>query len=345
MLGCCYVVAFLLALSSSIPVLNASAGDSDQHYRSCLTECGEKGCVGGKCFPECTISSKGVPLNHSRNLLEKIYVHWNKGSCQNNCQYHCMLDREEKRASHDPVKYHGKWPFKRVYGIEEPGSVAFSALNLAMHFHGWLSFISFLQNKLPLKVGRKAHCGYACLWHVHGLLALNAFFWSIVSHTRHIELTEKLDFSATVAVLGFSLILAILRCFNIRNEAARVMTSAPFTSFVTTHILYLNCFKLDYVWHSYICQALAAMQLTIWAIWSVFSQHPSRWKLWLVILGGVAAFVLKGLDFPPYEGLVDAHALSHAATVPFTCLWWSFARDDAVYLASKRVKRAKMKST
>ncbi|KAL1299983.1 hypothetical protein HN51_044605 [Arachis hypogaea] len=346
MVDCCYVAAFLLVLSSFIPVLNASAGDADPNYRSCVTECGETGCVGGKCFPECTISLNGVPLNHSRNLIEKLIVQWKKGSCKNNCQYHCMIDREEKRAlldHHDPIKYNGKWPYKCIYGIQEPASVALLALNLAMHFHGWISFISLLKNKLPLKVGKKAHYGYAGLWHVYGFLSVNAFFWCAVRHSRDMELTEKLDHSSTVALVGFSLILAILRTLNISNEANRVMISAPLTSFVTTHILY-NCFMLDFGWNETICQVLIVMQLTVWTIWGVINQHPSRWKVLLVIFGSVVSLLLQAFDFPPYQGLIDAHALSLASTVPFAYLWWSFVRNDAEFLASKRVKRSKMKS-
>lgn len=60
------------------------------------------------------------------------------------------------------------------------------------------------------------------------------------------DLTEKIDYSSAVALLGYSLILAILRCFNVRDEASRVMAAAPLLAFVTTHILYLNCYKLDY---------------------------------------------------------------------------------------------------
>ena len=60
------------------------------------------------------------------------------------------------------------------------------------------------------------------------------------------DLTEKLDYSSAVALLGYSLILAILRSFNVRNEAARVMVTAPLLAFVTTHILYLNFYTLDY---------------------------------------------------------------------------------------------------
>lgn len=66
------------------------------------------------------------------------------------------------------------------------------------------------------------------------------------SFSRDVDLTERLDYSSAVALLGYSLILAILRTFNVRDEASRVMVAAPLLAFVTTHILYLNFYKLDY---------------------------------------------------------------------------------------------------
>lgn len=63
---------------------------------------------------------------------------------------------------------------------------------------------------------------------------------------RGFDLTEKLDHSSSVALLGFSLILAVLRTFNVKNEASRVMVAAPLLAFLTTHILYLNFYELDY---------------------------------------------------------------------------------------------------
>lgn len=70
--------------------------------------------------------------------------------------------------------------------------------------------------------------------------------YSNLHYCRAVELTEKLDFSSAVALLGFSLILAILRAFNVRDEATRVMISAPLIAFVTTHIMYLNFYELAY---------------------------------------------------------------------------------------------------
>jgi Per1-like family len=46
-----------------------------------------------------------------------------------------------------------------------------------------------------------------------------------------------------------------------------------------------------------------------------------------------AALLLEVLDFPAIGGLVDAHALWHAATVPLTGLWYSFMVQDVAYMA------------
>ncbi|XP_073261651.1 uncharacterized protein [Populus alba] len=128
----------------------------------------------------------------------------------------------------------------------EPVSVALSALNLAIQFHGWVSFFILRYYKLQLTPSKKTYYEYTGLWPIYGILSMNSWFWSAVFHSRDVELTEKLDCSSAVA-LGFSPILAILRAFNMRDEAARVMVSAPIIAFVTTHILYLNFYNLDYI--------------------------------------------------------------------------------------------------
>jgi post-GPI attachment to proteins factor 3 len=40
--------------------------------------------------------------------------------------------RDEK---HQPIKYYGKWPFRRVAGMQEFFSVLFSLGNLVAHAH------------------------------------------------------------------------------------------------------------------------------------------------------------------------------------------------------------------
>ncbi|KAJ4950347.1 hypothetical protein NE237_027179 [Protea cynaroides] len=334
---------FFAAFYCLIGILNASAGDSDPVYRACVEQCEKTGCVADQCFQHCRFSSSGVPVDGSWYMQRPLYWQWKQWDCQGDCRYFCMVNREKERETIDqrPVKYHGKWPFKRVFGLQEPASVAFSALNLAVQVHGWVSFFILLYYKLPLRQSKKAYYEYTGLWHIYGLLSINAWFWSAVFHSRDVDLTEKLDYSSAVALLGYTLILAILRTFSVRDEAARVMVAAPIIAFVTTHILYLNFYQFDYGLNMKVCIVMGVAQLLLWAIWAGVTRHPSRWKLWVVVVGGGLALLFEIYDFPPYWGYLDAHALWHASTIPLSYLWWSFIRDDAEYRTMNLVKKAK----
>ncbi|KAI4324916.1 hypothetical protein MLD38_030358 [Melastoma candidum] len=335
------VVFVSLCFLTGLP--DASAGDADPAYRSCVEKCEISGCVGDNCFQHCEFSLDGLPVDGPWYMQEPLYLKWKQWDCHSDCRYHCMLAREEERQKlgGQPIKYHGKWPFFRVYGIQEPVSVAFSVLNLAMHFHGWISFFILVYYKLPLRENRTTYYEYTGLWHIYSILAMNSCFWSVVFHSRDVEWTEKLDYSSTAALVGYSLILAVLRTLNVRDEAARVMGAAPIFSFVATHILYLNFYDLSYGWNTKVCITMAVAQLLIWAIWASITCHPSRWKLRAVVVVRLLSILLKVYDFPPYLGYIDAHAIWHATTIPVTYLWWSFVRNDAEFRTSLLVKKVK----
>jgi hypothetical protein len=90
------------------------------NIRGCIRQCQETGCVGPKCFPQCTFSSDGELVGRPWYMQEPLYLQWKKWDCQSDCRYHCMLDREKANEllNLGPVKYHGKWPFKRIYGMQ-----------------------------------------------------------------------------------------------------------------------------------------------------------------------------------------------------------------------------------
>jgi hypothetical protein len=85
-----------------------------------VDQCEKTGCVGEKCFQHCKFSSDGKSIDGPWYLQEPLYLRWKQWDCRSDCRYHCMLVREEEREQlgHKPVKYHGKWPFWRVYGIQ-----------------------------------------------------------------------------------------------------------------------------------------------------------------------------------------------------------------------------------
>ncbi|RZC74336.1 hypothetical protein C5167_049810 [Papaver somniferum] len=103
-----------------IQVVDSSPGDSDPLYKTCVEQCKNTGCVGENCFQHCRFSSDGVSADGKWYMQEPLYLRWKQWDCQSDCRYHCMLDREQERENlgKAPVKYHGKWPFKRVFGIQ-----------------------------------------------------------------------------------------------------------------------------------------------------------------------------------------------------------------------------------
>lgn len=88
--------------------------------RGCVEECEKTGCAAEKCFQHCNFSSDGNPIDGPWYLQEPLYQQWKKWDCRSDCRYFCMLVREEEREKlgDKPVKYHGKWPFRRVFGIQ-----------------------------------------------------------------------------------------------------------------------------------------------------------------------------------------------------------------------------------
>ncbi|XP_037427130.1 post-GPI attachment to proteins factor 3-like [Triticum dicoccoides] len=337
---CLVRLASLLALAGifvSVSV-QASRGDADPHYRTCVGECQNTGIIGSNIISHCqSRENDSISAGSSWYTQEALGMQWKQLNCMTDCRYYCMMRREEERrlGGLSPVQYHGKWPFKRVSVFQEPLSAALSALNLLMHFTGWLSFYLLVKCRLPLRPQTKrTYYEYTGLWHIYAILSMNAWIWSSVFHTRDIDLTEKLDYSSAVAVLGYSLIVTLLRIFNVKEGPARVMVAAPILAFVTTHILYLNFYELDYGWNMKVCVAMGVIQIVAWATWAGVTRHPSRLKLWVVVFGGALAMLLEVFDFPPYKRYADAHSLWHASTVPLTYLWWSFIKDDAEFRTS-----------
>ncbi|KAH0895179.1 hypothetical protein HID58_057608 [Brassica napus] len=210
------------------------------------------------------------------------------------------------------LKNKGGKPIVRVSNVGHALHVWLNGEYHAMHFHGWLSFFITLYNA--------------------------------VFHTRDVDITKRLGYSSAIAVLGFSLIVSIIRTFDVRVEAARVMVSAPVLALVTTHVLYINFYKLYYGWNMIVCVAMGVAQLFLWARCAAVSRHPSNWKLWVVVIASGLAMLLEIYDFPPYGGYFDAHSIWHFATVPLTILWRSFIRDDAEFRTSSLLKKSKTKA-
>ncbi|RRT85764.1 hypothetical protein B296_00008175 [Ensete ventricosum] len=90
-----------------------------------------------------------------------------------------------------------------------------------------------------------------------------------------------------------------------------------------------------------VCVAMGIGQVLLWSVWAGVTRHPSRFKIWAVVIGGAMAIFLELYDFPPFKGYVDSHALWHATNIPLAYLWWSFVYEDVEFRTSAIMKKAR----
>lgn len=85
--------------------------------RSCVEKCESTGVIGKSSIQHCQFPENDTSVENPWYMQEPLYLQWKQLNCRSDCRYHCMMQREEERQSLglSPVKYHGKWPFERVF--------------------------------------------------------------------------------------------------------------------------------------------------------------------------------------------------------------------------------------
>lgn len=296
----------------------ASYGDDQEEFQQCYKECFSR--------QDCTLQT----FSKDQSLLLRLF-YWD---CHSECEYKCMWKVESaNRDKGLPVyQYHGKWPFYRIFGIQEFFSSLFSMGNLMAHVYGFHRIYrqagSGLDRRLPQ-------------WFLHGpilvsyLYSLNAWWWSTIFHARDTQTTMYLDYFSAMALLLTSLNLALVRAFNIHSKRKQLILAIFLGLFLFNHVRYMIQVKFNFGWNMKVAIIVGVAYLLLFSIWSVghlAKGKRSHAKLSLVAcLAGFAAASLELLDFSPLLGLLDAHALWHCATIPIILLWYTFFRQDALY--------------
>ena len=156
---------FSLLLFSFIAPLHASAGDRDAQYQQCVQRCTAEcpllpSLPSNHSFPPPSISpvvyAPATPLTPSLRLFQ-----W---TCDSNCAYDCMRAHVRWAAAQGwPVlKYHGKWPFVRVWGMQELLSVVFSVGNLLPHAYYALQYRRRVSSRYSLRDWWTAYALISC---------------------------------------------------------------------------------------------------------------------------------------------------------------------------------------
>ena len=226
------VLVLLLAMAS-VPAL-ASIGDESHEFKLCTNHCLHTGCTlppvatssGGagdgeqRCSSVCAARS-GATQAAAASVVPALRL-W-RWDCAADCSYLCMWQLEDAAAAaglRGARKYHGKWPFERWGGMQEPASVAFSAANLAVHAAGLSHFLALRQRLLLLCCGggggssgdvsagaaaaAAAAAAYPWAWAVvvGGGLSMNAWLWSATFHGRDTWVGEGARQGAAATAAG-----------------------------------------------------------------------------------------------------------------------------------------------
>lgn len=249
--------------------------------------------------------------------------------CPSECDYTCQHIVTEGRVAKfrseiSPVhQFHGKWPFYRFLGMQEPFSVLFSFLNYLAHTWG----LSRVRNKIPASYTLRP-------WYIaFGTFGLVSWTASMVFHTRDYMLTEKADYFAAGASVLYGLYYAPIRIFRLDDPSGSDANKASFVRVWTimcigaylAHVSYLSFWTWDYGYNMTANIVVGVLQNILWSTfaWRRYSQTGRIWQAWpgMIVAWIVFAMSLEILDFVPWRLMIDAHSLWHLGTVVPT-IWW-----------------------
>eukprot|EP00038_Savillea_parva_P015836 m.222011 g.222011 ORF g.222011 m.222011 type:complete len:351 (+) comp32272_c0_seq1:349-1401(+) len=346
--------AMLIAVTLGLMRLQ-SVGDRLPLYRHCTNRCTRQCREAFKHDPKATDSNSATdrdlgaqgdmnvdPAHHSTVVWDRLL--W---SCPAQCQYRCMWRVEgwRRERGQSPVQYHGKWPFVRVLGLQEPLSVVFSIANLAAQGQGLANYHKETNALAEANNGMvTAHWStMVSMWHVHGLLMVLAWTCAAVFHTRDTPVTERLDYFTATAGIMSAVTASVIRMLphsapRWLGQAFGVVTVAGFVAY--THAMNAAT-RFDYGFHGTFNATWVLAMVPLWCGWWLVYRH-GHGHAWKAVLFSISVPVCAAAelgDFPPLADALDAHALWHALTVPLACLWWSFLVDDARFeIATARRK-------
>lgn len=265
------------------------------------------------------------------SAVQKYLFFWD---CESNCDYQCQQIVTQMRISEgeEIVQFHGKWPFKRLFQMQELFSTLFSVANFFPHYRGYQMLMKE-RSRLPVHKRSRVILDKYLYVAIAGMLAWTA---SSVFHFRDLEVTEKLDyfFAGATVLSGFHGILTRILRLDRFDQLRRIVSGTALLIFCL-HILRL------YVDWSYtynmrfnvlfgVLQYMLLLTLAYKNYQQIKTRRQSRksqyipreslmYHLCIIPVGLVLttslAMSCELFDFFSYPLQIDSHAIWHACTV------------------------------
>ncbi|XP_075992969.1 per1-like protein PGAP3 [Anticarsia gemmatalis] len=329
-----FISAFtLLFLCERFVLISSSAGDRSMLYQRCLNKCVNDNCTNGS----------GNMFKSNTGIQQDFWCKVLRWSCREECCYQCMwyTVRTFKNAEEGIPKFHGRWPFTRFLGMQEPASAFASVLNFAANFYMYKK----IKREFPFS---KSHgMPIVMFWHAFAMVCMNAWVWSTIFHMRDSPFTEFMDYACALSMVMGLFVASIVRVCYKRTKLTMFLLLVPLFYFVT-HVRYLYSGVINYDYNMTLNIFFGVCGSLIWLGLS-YRQHRSgrryAWRMILFTLLSGAALTLELFDFPPKYDTWDAHALWHLSTAPLPLLFYKYVIDDLRYLQSKELEKVALKLT
>ncbi|KAI0817961.1 Per1-like-domain-containing protein [Xylaria sp. FL0064] len=317
LLGLVVVVCLLLQTAE------ASLGDRLPEFRECVDVCHRENCDPNN-------DPTPIPLHHR-------LLFW---TCAQECDYTCQHITTARRleAGQPITQFHGKWPFVRVLGMQEPFSVVFSLGNFLAHQTG----LAKLRERVPPNYPMRR------FYEAFAYFSMASWIFSTVFHTRDFAATEQLDYFGAGASVLYGMYYALVRVARLdlptprRRSILRLWTVFCAALFLA-HVAYLKLWKWDYTYNMAANLVVGMVHNLLWSYfsWKRWRETGQTWAIWpsMLVAWIILVMSLELLDFPPLWGALDAHSLWHLGTIAPAVLWYNFMIKDSQDLA----KTAKLK--
>ncbi|ODQ51581.1 Per1-like protein [Saitoella complicata NRRL Y-17804] len=314
------LLATAAVVSCAATVVYASRGDRLPAFQYCLQKCTDN---------LCNPSSGTTYLPIHLRLLG-----W---TCESNCDYLCQraLTAEHVASNHVIEQYHGKWPFLRIFGMQEPLSVLFSVLNGYEHWRGFRRLRARIPDRYVMKP----------FYLISSIVGMWAWLCSSIFHTRDYIITERADYFAAGLTMMYTLFYVPIRIFHLyRHPKSKTIVTSwgliCLTAYLA-HVSYLSFVTFDYSYNMLANVLVGFASNLLWIYYSLthYSSRPA-WALWpaAIVVAVGCAMSLELFDFPPVWDLLDAHALWHASTVVLVRAFYAFLERDAEWESREEMK-------
>ena len=325
-----FLIIILVIYLNGFQEVKASLGDNSQFYNDCMQKCW---------FSNCTLKPGSIKYKNQTRFDKNQPYHlkllgWD---CTSECKYTCMWRTVNYFiVVHNYVpQFYGKWPFLRLWGIQEPASALASILN-------------FFSNIYMLRVMRRniyVRTPFKNLWYLFALISLNTWICSTIFHTRDTPFTEKMDYFSAFGFVLFQFNCFFVRVFKLEKETSSLkplfmyLINCFSLIYYFYHVYYLGFIKFDYGYNMRVNIAIGALNSLCWIVWSLNRYYNWNiryvWRCGFSVLLFDLLMVLEVFDFSPFFWSVDSHSLWHFTTAVIPVFWYKFLIDDCRYLDFK----------